>query len=202
MNEKVIILAGPNGAGKTTFARAFLPAEADLPRFINADQIAAGLSAFAPETVAIRAGRLMLEEIAICAKRGDSFAFETTFRAELSSLRSRMAGQRLSGKPVFPVPAHRRNSHRARGAAGQPRRALSLVTSASRFALPRHSCAKRNPERRPKPERRLTGEPRRDTKPVHREVAMLTATGLIERRAADEVAVGCDRAVTELDLAA
>ena len=75
---KVIIVAGPNGAGKSTFARAFLPAEADLPRFINADQIAAGLAAFAPETAAIRAGRVMLEEIAICAGRGDSFAFETT----------------------------------------------------------------------------------------------------------------------------
>ena len=50
--------------------------------------------------------------------------------------------------------------------------------------------------------RRLAGELARDTKSVHREVAMLTATGLIERRAADEVAVGWDRAVTELDLAA
>ena len=85
--KKVIILAGPNGAGKTTFARAFLPAEAELPRFINADQIAAGLAAFAPETAAIRAGRLMLEEIAICAGRGDSFAFETTLSG-LGYLRS------------------------------------------------------------------------------------------------------------------
>ena len=48
----------------------------------------------------------------------------------------------------------------------------------------------------------LAGELGRDYKSVHREVAMLTATGLIERRAADEVAVGWDRAVTELDLAA
>ena len=85
-NKKIIILAGPNGAGKTTFARAFLPAEAALPRFINADQIAAGLAAFAPETAAIRAGRLMLEEIAICAGRGDSFAIETTLSG-LSYLR-------------------------------------------------------------------------------------------------------------------
>ena len=76
--RKIIIIAGPNGAGKTTFARSFLPAEADLPRFINADLIAAGLAPFAPETVAIRAGRLMLEEIASCAERGESFAFETT----------------------------------------------------------------------------------------------------------------------------
>lgn len=76
--KKIIIIAGPNGAGKTTFARAFLPAEADLPRFINADQIAAGLSAFAPMSAAARAGRLMLEEIARCTQRGESFAFETT----------------------------------------------------------------------------------------------------------------------------
>ena len=85
--KKIIIIAGPNGAGKTTFARAFLPAEANLPRFINADQIAAGLAAFAPETAAIRAGRVMLEEIALCAARGDDFAFETTL-AGLSYLRS------------------------------------------------------------------------------------------------------------------
>jgi predicted ABC-type ATPase len=76
--RKIIIIAGPNGAGKTTFARSFLPAEADLPRFINADLIAAGLAPFAPETAAIRAGRLMLEEIELCVQRGESFAFETT----------------------------------------------------------------------------------------------------------------------------
>ncbi|BEP40190.1 hypothetical protein GmRootV15_07790 [Variovorax sp. V15] len=57
---KIVIIAGPNGAGKTTFARAFLPQEAQLSRFINADLIAAGLSPFAPEAEAIKAGRLML----------------------------------------------------------------------------------------------------------------------------------------------
>ena len=51
-------------------------------------------------------------------------------------------------------------------------------------------------------EGRLAGELHRAAKPVHHEVAMPTATGLIERRAADEVAVGWDRAVTKLDLAA
>ena len=75
---KIVIIAGPNGAGKTTFARAFLPQEAQLPRFINADLIAAGLSPFAPEVAAIKAGRLMLEEIAASSARGESFAFETT----------------------------------------------------------------------------------------------------------------------------
>lgn len=77
-SKKIIIIAGPNGAGKTTFARSFLPAEAHLPRFINADLIAAGLAPFAPDTAALKAGRLMLEEIEHCASRGESFAFETT----------------------------------------------------------------------------------------------------------------------------
>lgn len=77
-DKKIIILAGPNGAGKTTFAQSFLPAEADLRRFINADLIAAGLAPFAPETASFRAGRLMLEEIALSVRRGESFAFETT----------------------------------------------------------------------------------------------------------------------------
>jgi len=76
--RKIMIIAGPNGAGKTTFARSFLPEEAQCPRFINADLIAAGLSPFAPETAAIKAGRLMLHEINDCVQRGESFAFETT----------------------------------------------------------------------------------------------------------------------------
>jgi len=76
--KRIIIIAGPNGAGKTTFARSFLPAEANCPRFINADLIAAGLAPFTPEAAAIKAGRLMLEEIDQCAKHGLSFAFETT----------------------------------------------------------------------------------------------------------------------------
>lgn len=75
---KILILAGPNGAGKTTFARSFLLQEAQCPRFINADLIAAGLSPFAPETAVIKAGRLMLEEIEGCLQRRESFSFETT----------------------------------------------------------------------------------------------------------------------------
>jgi predicted ABC-type ATPase len=76
--KKIVIIAGPNGAGKTTFAREFLPAEAGLPIFINADLIAAGLSPFDPDAAAIRAGRMMLEEIDRHAAEGRSFAFETT----------------------------------------------------------------------------------------------------------------------------
>jgi predicted ABC-type ATPase len=74
----VIIIAGPNGAGKTTFAREFLPYEAGCPVFVNADLIAAGLAPFAPETAALQAGRVMLQQLALHAAARVSFAFETT----------------------------------------------------------------------------------------------------------------------------
>lgn len=76
--KKIVIIAGPNGAGKTTFALEFLPREADCPDFINVDLIAAGLSPFDPDRAAIRAGRLMLEEIRHRVRNKNSFAFETT----------------------------------------------------------------------------------------------------------------------------
>lgn len=77
-NPRIIIIAGPNGAGKTTFAREFLPNEAGCPIFVNADLIAAGLAPFAPEAAAIRAGRLMLQEMARHFSARENFAFETT----------------------------------------------------------------------------------------------------------------------------
>ena len=77
-NKRIVIIAGPNGAGKTTFAREFLPTDAELPNFVNADLIATGLSPFAPDLAAFKAGRIMLETIADYAKRGESFSFETT----------------------------------------------------------------------------------------------------------------------------
>jgi predicted ABC-type ATPase len=76
--KRALIIAGPNGAGKTTFAHEFLPAEARLMSFVNADLIAAGLSPFDPERAAVRAGRLMVREIREHVARGEDFAFETT----------------------------------------------------------------------------------------------------------------------------
>lgn len=76
--KKIIIIAGPNGAGKTRFALEFLPREAGCPDFINVDLIASGLSPFDPEKAAIRAGRLLIEEIRRRVRFGESFAFETT----------------------------------------------------------------------------------------------------------------------------
>jgi predicted ABC-type ATPase len=72
------VIAGPNGAGKTTFMREFLPDFTHCKQFVNADLIAVGLSPFAPETVALRAGRLMLEQMEDLTRRRESFAFETT----------------------------------------------------------------------------------------------------------------------------
>lgn len=75
---QVRIIAGPNGSGKTTFVRDFLPRIATVPRFVNADLIAAGLSPFAPEAAAVAAGRLVLSEIHRHIEQREDFAFETT----------------------------------------------------------------------------------------------------------------------------
>lgn len=77
-NPNVYVVAGPNGAGKSTFARLFLPDYADCQEFVNADLIAAGLSPFNPESLAIQAGRLMLERIETLARSRVDFGFETT----------------------------------------------------------------------------------------------------------------------------
>lgn len=77
-SPNVYVLAGPNGAGKSTFARLYLPDYADCKEFVNADLIAAGLSPFNPESLAIQAGRLMLERIEALAQARVDFGFETT----------------------------------------------------------------------------------------------------------------------------
>lgn len=76
--KKVYIVAGPNGAGKTMFARKFLPEYVRCRRFVNADLIAGGIAPFSPEDSALRAGRLLLEEIHRFAAQGTDFGFETT----------------------------------------------------------------------------------------------------------------------------
>ena len=74
-----VLIAGPNGAGKTTFARRYLPEDAGVIHFVNADLIASGLSPLKPELAAIAAARTVLREIdRLAAERAD-FAFETTF---------------------------------------------------------------------------------------------------------------------------
>ncbi len=77
-DKAVYIIAGPNGSGKTTFARLFLPDYVNCPNFVNADLIAQGLAPFEPNAAAIKAGKLVLQQIHEYAKRGVNFAFETT----------------------------------------------------------------------------------------------------------------------------
>ena len=81
----VYIVAGPNGAGKSTFARRFLPDYADCKD--------AGLSPFNPESLAIQAGRLMLERIETLARARTDFGFETTLagRSPEETVRRRFA---------------------------------------------------------------------------------------------------------------
>lgn len=74
----IYIIAGPNGAGKTTFAEEFLPHYAECRTFVNADTIARGLAAFSPDAAALKAGRLLLEQIEAYANKRIDFAFETT----------------------------------------------------------------------------------------------------------------------------
>lgn len=94
MPKNVYVIAGPNGAGKTTFAREYLPNYAHCPNFVNADLIAQGVSPFAPEDAAIRAGRLMLAEIHRLAATGADFAFETTLSGHTQlALWNRLKGQ-------------------------------------------------------------------------------------------------------------
>ena len=75
---KLYIIAGCNGAGKTTASYTVLPEMLDCREFVNADEIAKGLSPFNPESVAIDAGRLMLQRMDDLLIAGEDFAFETT----------------------------------------------------------------------------------------------------------------------------
>lgn len=76
--RRIVVIAGPNGAGKSTTAPAIVRKAFDIHEFVNADDIAQGLSAFDPHRAAFRAGRVMLGQIRQLAAEGRSFAFETT----------------------------------------------------------------------------------------------------------------------------
>ena len=76
---RCIVIAGPNGAGKTTLARRYLPEDEGVVHFVNADLLAIGLSPLKPGLAAMRAGRLVLQQLDHFAARRVDFAFETTF---------------------------------------------------------------------------------------------------------------------------
>ncbi len=74
----LVVIAGPNGAGKSTAAPLLIGKRLGIAEFVNADVIASGLSARAPENVAVEAGRIMLRRLQQLAGEGKDFSFETT----------------------------------------------------------------------------------------------------------------------------
>lgn len=76
--HNLYIIAGCNGAGKTTASYNLLPDVLNCTEFVNADEIAKGLSPFAPESVSIQAGRIMLDRINELIKQTKDFSVETT----------------------------------------------------------------------------------------------------------------------------
>ena len=77
-DKHLYIISGPNGAGKTTASYTVLPKILQCNEFVNADEIARGLSPFNPQSVAIEAGRLMLKRISELLQKNESFSIETT----------------------------------------------------------------------------------------------------------------------------
>ena len=78
MNKNLYIIAGCNGAGKTTASFTILPEILDCKEFVNADEIAKGLSPFQPEKVSFEAGRIMIRRVNELLVMNKNFAFETT----------------------------------------------------------------------------------------------------------------------------
>lgn len=94
----IFVVAGSNGAGKSTTAPSLLRDRFHIQKYLNADTIAAGISAFEPEAAAFQAGRILLQEMHRLKERQESFAFETTLasRSYAQSLaKARRAGYRV-----------------------------------------------------------------------------------------------------------
>ncbi len=81
--KNLYIIAGCNGAGKTTASFTILPEIIACKEFVNADEIAKGISPFQPENMAFEAGRIMISRINQLLNEGKNFAFETTLASKL-----------------------------------------------------------------------------------------------------------------------
>jgi len=97
-DKNLYIIAGCNGAGKTTASFSILPEIINCKEFVNADEIAKGLSPFQPENVAFEAGRIMLKRITELLNANESFAFETTLSTR--SYKYKIENAKLKGYTV------------------------------------------------------------------------------------------------------
>ncbi len=97
-DKKLYIIAGCNGAGKTTASFTILPEILDCKEFVNADEIAKGLSPFQPENVSFEAGRIMLNRINELFTENENFAFETTLATK--SYKSKIIDAKAKGYRV------------------------------------------------------------------------------------------------------
>ena len=82
-SKTIYIISGCNGAGKTTASFTILPEILNCKEFVNADEIARGLSPFQPDEVAFEAGRIMLERFNYLVKTEQTFAIETTLATKI-----------------------------------------------------------------------------------------------------------------------
>ncbi|MDW8852606.1 zeta toxin family protein [Flavobacterium sp. MMLR14_040] len=98
MNKNLYIIAGCNGAGKTTASFTILPEILNCKEFVNADEIAKGLSPFQPEKVSFEAGRIMLNRINELFIIKENFAFETTLATK--SYKSKVIEAQKNGYTV------------------------------------------------------------------------------------------------------
>ena len=94
-DKTLYLIAGCNGAGKTTASFTILPDVLDCREFVNADEIARGLSPFQPEKVALEADRIMLHRVDELLGRGETFALETTLATKLYQQKIRTAQQQV-----------------------------------------------------------------------------------------------------------
>lgn len=99
MSKNLYIISGCNGAGKTTASFTILPEILNCKEFVNADEIAKGLSPFQPEKVAFEAGRIMLHRINELLETNTIFAFETTLATK--SYKSKVALAQKKGYKVI-----------------------------------------------------------------------------------------------------
>ena len=99
MGKNLYIVAGCNGVGKTTASFTILPEILDCREFVNADEIAEGLSPFQSEKAAIEAGKIMLYRIEYLLNENINFAFETTLASRIhrnTILKAQTAGYNVT----------------------------------------------------------------------------------------------------------